>query len=70
MKDSPLVAEVRRIRHQIAKECGYDPDRITQHAMEAVRRFEEWKRTRATAWLISAGWVCAPPGDGESRFDL
>ena len=49
MKDSPLVAEVRRIRHQIAKECGYDPDRITQHAMEAVRRFEEWKRGRATA---------------------
>ena len=49
MKDSPLVTEVRRIRHQIAKECGYDPDRITQHAMEAARRFEEWKRTRATA---------------------
>ena len=49
MKDSPLVAEVRRIRHQIAKECGYDPDRITQHAMEAARRFVEWKRTRATA---------------------
>ena len=70
MKDSPLVAEVRRIRHQIAKECGYDPDRITQHAMEAARRLEAWKRTRATASLISVWRVCAPPGDDESRFDL
>ena len=40
MKESPIVAEVRRIRHQIAKERGYDPDKILADAMEAARLFE------------------------------
>ena len=24
MKDDPIVAEVRAIRHELARECGYD----------------------------------------------
>ena len=47
MKDTSIVAEVRRVRHQIAKECGYDPDRIMAHANEAMKRFEAWKAARA-----------------------
>jgi len=46
MKRESIVAEVRRIRHQIAKECGYDLDRIIAHANEAARRFDEWKAVR------------------------
>ena len=47
MKRDPIVAEVRRIRHQIAKECGYDLDRIIAHANEAMKRFDAWKAARA-----------------------
>ena len=48
MKRESIIAEVRRVRHQIAKECGYDLDRILEHANESARRFEDWKnRTRA-----------------------
>ena len=47
VKRDPIVAEVRRIRHQIAKECGYDPDRIMKHANETMKRFEAWKAARA-----------------------
>lgn len=39
MEKDPIVAEVRRIRHQIAKECGYDLEKIIEHANEAVRSF-------------------------------
>ena len=46
MRDSSIVAEVRRIRRQIAKECGYDPDKILAHAMEAARLFEERQKAR------------------------
>ena len=47
MKRDPIVAEVRRIRHQIAKECGYDLDRIIAHANETMKRFDAWKSARA-----------------------
>jgi len=37
--DSPIVAEVRRIRHQIAEECGHDLRKITEHALKAAKEF-------------------------------
>ena len=36
---SPIVAEVRRIRHQIAEECGYDLRKIAEHARKAALEF-------------------------------
>ncbi len=38
MSDSYLVAEVRRIRHQIAKECNYDLRKIALRARETAAR--------------------------------
>ena len=40
---SPIVAEVRRIRHQIAEECGYDLRKIAEHARKAAKEFLERK---------------------------
>lgn len=34
----PVVAEVRRARHQIAEECGHDLDKIAERAHAAVQR--------------------------------
>ena len=38
-QDSPIVTEVRRIRHKIAEECGYDIQRIIEHARKAAQAF-------------------------------
>ena len=38
MKDNAIIAEVRRIRHQIAKECNYDLHEITRRALETAAR--------------------------------
>ena len=37
--DSPIIAEVRRVRHQIAEECGTDLRKITEHAIKAAKEF-------------------------------
>ena len=39
MDESPIIVEVRRIRHKIAEECGYDLRKITERARESARRF-------------------------------
>ena len=39
MSDSYLIDEVRRVRHQIAQECGNDIHKITEHAAEFVRNY-------------------------------
>lgn len=38
-EDSPIIAEVRRIRHKIAEECGHDLRKITEHAQKVAREF-------------------------------
>ena len=38
-EDSPIIAEVRRIRHKIAEECGYDLRKITERAQKVAREF-------------------------------
>ncbi len=48
MKKDSIVAEVRRIRHQIAKECGYDLEKIVEHANDAMRAFRERCALRST----------------------
>ncbi|MBI4024717.1 MAG: hypothetical protein HY360_07020 [Verrucomicrobia bacterium] len=37
MKDDPVIAEVRRIRHLISVRCGHDPMRLMEH----YRKFEK-----------------------------
>jgi hypothetical protein len=37
MKD-PIVEEVRRVRAQIAEECGFDLDRIAEHARDTAAK--------------------------------
>lgn len=36
MKDNAIIAEVRRIRRQIAKECNYDLHEITRRALKTA----------------------------------
>jgi len=36
--ESPIIAEVRRVRHKIAEECGYDLRKITERARDRARR--------------------------------
>jgi hypothetical protein len=37
MKDE-IVEQVRAVRAQIARECGYDPKRILEHANQTAAR--------------------------------
>ena len=37
-EESPIITEVRRVRHKIAEECGYDLRKITERAWECARR--------------------------------
>ena len=43
-KDSPIVRDVRRVREQIAKECGYDIGRL----FRMLRRRERASARKAT----------------------
>ena len=38
-EDSPIVAEVRRIRHKIAEQCGNDIQKIIEHARKSAQAF-------------------------------
>jgi hypothetical protein len=65
MIPDPIVEEVRAIRDEIAKECGYDIDAIFQ----ALRRFEA--TSQATHVSFSARQVSeqeqdAPPLKGAA----
>lgn len=46
---SSIIAEVRRIRHKIAEECGYDLRKITERASECARRILAERRSRLRA---------------------
>ena len=39
MDESPIIVEVRRIRHKIAEECGYDLRKIAEHARKSAKEF-------------------------------
>ena len=39
--DDPIVAEVRRIREEIAAKCDYDSDRIAEYCRKEGRRIRE-----------------------------
>lgn len=37
MKDDPVIAEIRRVRHRIPAKCHHDPKRLMEHQ----RKFEQ-----------------------------
>jgi hypothetical protein len=39
--DDPIVAEVRRVREEIAAMCDYDYDRIADYVREQSRQIRE-----------------------------
>jgi hypothetical protein len=49
--DDPIVAEVRRVREEIAAECSYDYDRIVEYCQQQAKqireRMAERRRTQA-----------------------
>lgn len=38
-QDSPIVAEVRRIRHEIAERCGNDIRKIIEYSKRSAQEF-------------------------------
>ncbi len=38
---NPIVAEVRRVRHEISARFGHDPKRLIEHYMEMQKEFPE-----------------------------
>jgi hypothetical protein len=38
-QDSPIVAEVRRIRHEIAERCGNDIRKIIEYSKRSAKEF-------------------------------
>jgi hypothetical protein len=47
MKDDPIIAEIRRVRHRISEECGHDPDKIVERYMR-IQEARESRACRAT----------------------
>ena len=48
MKDDPIIAEIRRVRHRISEECGHDPYKIVERYMK-IQAARESRRRRAAA---------------------
>ena len=67
-ENDPIIAEVRRIREEIAAKCGYDTHRIfeycRQRAQEIQERWAQEDRARAEEESASAQ---DRPGLGERR---
>lgn len=41
MKDDPVIAEIRRIRHDLSESVGHDPKRLVQFLQEQEKRHSE-----------------------------
>ena len=50
-QDSPIVAEVRRIRHEIAERCGNDIRKIIEYSKRSAQEFLSIETSLA-------GYVC------------
>jgi len=48
MKDDPIIAEIRRVRHRISKECGHDPYKLVERYMK-IQEARESRARRAAA---------------------
>jgi hypothetical protein len=60
----PIVAEVRRIRAEIAQECGYNLERIAAQANEATARATEMYHLRR---ISAADWQKRRDERGRDR---
>ena len=41
IKDNPLIARIRKVRHQISSEHNHDPKRLVEHYIELEKNHEE-----------------------------
>ena len=41
MKDDPVIAEIRRVRHEISAACGHDSKRLVEHYIEFEKKLRQ-----------------------------
>lgn len=41
MKDDPVIARIREVRHRISAACGHDPKRLVEYYMKLQREHPE-----------------------------
>lgn len=58
--ESPIIAEVRRVRHKIAEECGYDLRKITERARDCARRILEKRRLQSSQSRVMVQYCTNP----------
>jgi hypothetical protein len=48
MKDDPIIAEIRKVRHRISEECDHDPYKIVERYMkiQEARESREKRKNR------------------------
>ncbi len=46
MKDDPVIAEIRRVRHQISAACGHDSKRLVEHYLEFEKKLRKTGKYR------------------------
>ena len=41
MKDDPVIARIREVRHRISEACGHDPRRLVEYYMKRQEEHAE-----------------------------
>lgn len=41
MKDDPVIARIREVRHRISEACGHDPRRLVEYYMKRQKEHTE-----------------------------
>ena len=41
MKDDPVIARIREVRHRISEACGHDPRRLVEYYMKRQEEHTE-----------------------------
>jgi hypothetical protein len=41
MKDDPVIARIREVRHRISEACGHDPKRLVEYYMKRQEEHTE-----------------------------
>ena len=57
LKDDPVIAAIREVRHQISEECGHDPAKLVEYFMEIQKQYEDrlLKTSVKEDWLLKTG---------------
>jgi hypothetical protein len=41
MKDDPVIARIREVRHRISEACGHDPRKLVEYYLKRQREHSE-----------------------------